>query len=98
MARTDFGPDWQEWVRLNVARGCSKDELFRILAGEGFDHGVIQRELAAKSAIDIPGLQRLRSPNIELYTAQGFLEPAECEELVELIKRDLRSSEISTAD
>src|SRR4051794_28671892 len=114
MARTVLDAEWKEWVRHNVARGCSKDELFRILADEGFEHGAIERELnyrpsvelavianplrAAPVRISIPGLRRFRSPGIELYTAAEFLDAQECAALVEIIKGDLRRSEISRLD
>ncbi len=36
MART-LTQDWQEWIELNVKRGCDKDGIFRILIDEGFE-------------------------------------------------------------
>ena len=27
MARTSFDKEWKDWIRLNVDRGCPKDEL-----------------------------------------------------------------------
>ena len=46
-------------------------------------------------------LKRFASDRVELYTAERFLEPAECEELIDIIKQHLRPSTIShdgTAD
>jgi prolyl 4-hydroxylase len=41
--------EWRTWIRHNVARGCSRDELFRILVKEGFDLVDIGNELGPKA-------------------------------------------------
>jgi prolyl 4-hydroxylase len=97
MARTDFPQEWQDWVAHNVQRGCSTTEMFNTLVREGFTPEVAERALKIRRV----GLKRFPSERIELYTAEGFLKPEECEELVEIIKDRLRPSTIShdgTAD
>lgn len=37
--------DWKVWIRHNVSRGCSKDEIFKILYNHQFDYDVIVAEL-----------------------------------------------------
>lgn len=63
---------WKEWVRLNVQRGCSRKELLDILLREGFDPDAALLELSRRQ-IQIPDLQPLESPLLELYTAERFL-------------------------
>ncbi len=45
MKNMQFNDEWKEWIRTNVARGCSKDELFKVLIDEGFAYGDIKAEL-----------------------------------------------------
>src|SRR4051794_28650911 len=47
---------WREWIRHNVARGCSKHELFDILVREGFERREAYSEL---NPLHIPALSRL---------------------------------------
>jgi prolyl 4-hydroxylase len=108
MAR-QLDKDWQQWLQLNVQRGCSKAELAQILAKEGYGEAAIRRafdELGAalqgaiappsKPSINLPNARRFESSSIELYTAEGFLGRSECAELVELVRAALRPSTIST--
>ncbi len=45
MVKKPLNDEWRTWIRHNVARGCSRDELFRILVKEGFDLVDIGSEL-----------------------------------------------------
>jgi prolyl 4-hydroxylase len=107
MAR-GLDPDWLEWLRTNVRRGCSRQELREILAKNGFDEGAIRAALdeAVRSpgvaappperpAINIPNARRFESSSIELYTAEDFLSAAECAGLAAVIRTALRPSTIS---
>src|SRR5256712_5123192 len=97
MARTDFPQEWQEWVAHNVQRGCSTTDIFNTLVREGFAPEVAERAVKIRRV----ALKRFPSERIELYTAAGFLQPLECDELIEIIKDRLRPSTIShdgTAD
>jgi hypothetical protein len=97
MARTDFPQEWQDWVAHNMERGCPTTDLFNTLVREGFAPAVAERALNIRRV----ALKRFPSDRIELCTAEGFLKPEECEELVEIIKDNLRPSTIShdgTAD
>ena len=97
MARTELPQEWKEWVAHNVARGCSIADLFSTLVREGFAPEAAERELNLRRV----ALKRFPSDRLELYTAESFLLPEECEELTEIIKRTLRPSTIShdgTAD
>ena len=40
-----FDSRWRTWLRHNIDRGCSKDELFTILIKEGFEPIEIQHEM-----------------------------------------------------
>lgn len=91
MPRTDFPQEWQDWVAQNVARGCSSAEIFNTLVKEGFAAEVAERALNIRRV----ALKRFPSDRIELHTAAGFLTGPECEELVDIIKDNLRPSTIS---
>jgi prolyl 4-hydroxylase len=107
MAKKQLNDEWRAWIQHNVARGCSRDELSRVLVKEGFDLFTIGRELGAipntaaapstapKAAL-LPGLQRHGAPLLELYTVESFLDSRTCAALVELIKANLRPSTISS--
>jgi len=97
MARTELPQEWKEWVAHNVARGCAISDIFNTLVREGFAPEAAERELNLRRV----ALKRFPSDKIELYTAEQFLLPEECEELIDIIKRRLRPSTIShdgTAD
>jgi prolyl 4-hydroxylase len=91
MARTELPQEWKDWVAHNVARGCSITDLYNTLVREGFAPQAAERELNLRTV----ALKRLPSERIELYTAEQFLLPKECQELIEIIKRSLRPSTIS---
>ena len=46
----------------------------------------------------IPGMQRVPSPRLELFVLRGFLDPAHCTELAELIEAQHRPSTIADAN
>jgi prolyl 4-hydroxylase len=95
MARTEFDKEWREWVRLNVERGCSKEELLGILVREGFAHEAARREL---NPLAMPNLRRIEAPQAELYTAEAFLSGEECGRIISLMQGSLRPSTITVAD
>ena len=41
---------WREWIRHNVSRGCSKQELLDILVREGFEREAAFRALTPVKA------------------------------------------------
>ena len=108
-----FDKDWLEWLRTNVARGCSHAELEGILRGEGFAEAAIRKAFddvlrapepapirpapVAPPRVEprIPNAKRHPSRDIELYTAEGFLDAAHCADLIVLIRSALRPSTIS---
>ncbi|MFL6563975.1 MAG: prolyl hydroxylase family protein [Burkholderiales bacterium] len=45
MLKKPLSDQWRAWIRQNVARGCSREELSRILLKEGFDVVDIGSEL-----------------------------------------------------
>src|SRR5437868_2391267 len=91
MARTELPQEWKEWVAHNIGRGCSIADLFNTLVREGFAPEAAERELNLRRV----ALKRFPSDRLELYTAESFLLPEECEELIDIIKRRLRPSTIS---
>jgi prolyl 4-hydroxylase len=88
----EFTSQWKDWVRDNVERGCSTEEIFNTLLKEGFEPTAIERELNIRR---VP-LKRFPSDKLELYTAENFLEPEECVEIIDIINASLRPSTIST--
>jgi prolyl 4-hydroxylase len=95
MAKNVLDKEWTDWVHHNVGRGCSREELARILLDEGFEFEAIQRELYP---ILIPNLRRVGAQGLELYTAEEFLDARECRDLVSLMQGHLRQSTITMAD
>ena len=55
-------------------------------------------ETSAARLMDYPGIRRVPSPRIELFDRPGFLPPALCADLVALIERNRRPSEIADAN
>jgi prolyl 4-hydroxylase len=111
MLKKPLNDEWRAWIQHNVARGCSREELFRILVKEGFDVVAVRSELgftpsSAPQAAPLPntppkaellpGLQQHGAPLVELYTADNFLDARTCAALVQLIKAHLRPSTISS--
>ena len=97
MARSELTPEWKQWVAHNVERGANVDEIYDILVREGFEPDTAARELNIRRV----RLQRFPSDKVELYTAEDFLLPQDCDELIEIIKENLRPSTVShdgTAD
>jgi len=100
--------EWLRWLQLNVARGCSKEELRNILLSNGFGERSVQEAFERietgqlpsrlppyRAELNIPNAIRFPSPEIELYTAEDFLSPVESAELTSLIVANLRQSTIS---
>ena len=94
MARTDFPREWQDWVAHNMQRGCSSTDIFNTLLREGFAPEIAERALNIRRV----ALKRFPSQRIELYTPEGFLQPQECEELIQIIKDNLRPRREPTRD
>ena len=104
---------WRDWIRSNVARGCSKDQLFRILHDAGFAHADIVDALghrptrplhcivnplagdAAPATRPPAGARRHPSRDVELYVFEEFLDAAQCETLLALVRSRTRPSEIT---
>jgi len=104
---------WQDWIRCNLARGCAKDQLFKIMHDAGFAHGAIVEALqhwpslplhrivnplapdAVAAAPSFAGGSRHPSRAVDLYVFDAFLDAAECEALLALVRRRTRPSEIT---
>jgi prolyl 4-hydroxylase len=95
MEKYVFDKEWRDWVNHNVARGCSKTELFEILVREGF-HG--EAAYRALNPIQIQTLCKVDTERAELYTADGFLTEAECRHLIDLMEGHLRQSTITAKE
>ena len=109
-----------------MARGCSKDTIFRILHDKGFGYDLVKNELSHEPSLPveqldnplanidvnldsepktrqllqqrifIPNAQKFRSKKIDLFTLDAFLDEAECNTLLALMKRHLYPSQITT--
>lgn len=94
-----LSPDWVAWIRLNVERGCDREEMLRILVDEGFGRDQVVEHLDHDAppgrVLRIPGAQRLRTSLAELHVLDDFLAEAECEALTAQIRSRLRASEIA---
>ncbi len=66
MRKTLFDDAWKQWIRHNLERGCSRDELFRILLDEGYDHGAIAAELQHEPSRDLALVRNPLRPSAPL--------------------------------
>ena len=102
MPRTAFDKQWSDWIQHNVERGCSQEELFSILVREGFDAEAARRALApggiSYPPLRMANLQRVPSPRVELFVAEGFLDEPDCGGLIDLMQGRLRRSTITQPD
>ena len=37
--------EWRDWINLNIARGCDKNGIYKILTDEGFDPTEIEKQM-----------------------------------------------------
>jgi len=51
-----FDPEWQNWVKTNIAAGCDKNAIFKILLDEGFTYNQIKEELNFEPAVPLTQL------------------------------------------
>ncbi len=49
--------DWQDWINLNVSRGCDKDGIFKILLDEGFGYQQIVDQMGYQPQRDIDTIE-----------------------------------------
>jgi prolyl 4-hydroxylase len=110
----EFTDEWRVWIRHNLQRGCSKDDLCRILLDHGFGYDLVESELGDQlpfgthSSVErrvsdseggsIQSAVRLCGEDVELYLVEGFLEETECTRLIERVKEGLRRSTITNDD
>ena len=40
-----FNKEWIDWINLNIARGCDKNGVYKILIDEGFDPDEIEKHM-----------------------------------------------------
>lgn len=59
VAKRKFDEQWQTWLRTNLATGCDKDGLFKILLDNGFDYDVVRRQMNYEPELPI---YMLRNP------------------------------------
>ena len=45
-------PEWINWIKLNIQRGCDKDGIFKILLDEGFSRDQIVAQMNYEPVID----------------------------------------------
>ena len=51
--------DWNDWIKVNQDRGCDLDEMYTILAKEGFDPSEIKESLGYQPASSHPDNRRI---------------------------------------
>lgn len=54
--KTEFNPDWQNWIKTNVDNGQDKNGIFKILLDEGYDYQAIKQEMQFEPTIPIDQL------------------------------------------
>ena len=48
-----FNKEWIDWINLNIARGCDKNGIYKILIDEGFNPAEIEKHMKYSPDIDI---------------------------------------------
>lgn len=48
-----FNKEWIDWINLNIARGCDKNGIYKILIDEGFDPTEIEKNMSYSPDINI---------------------------------------------
>ena len=110
----EFTDEWREWIRHNLQRGCSTNDIFKILLDHSFGYDFIVSELGdqlrffSHSAVDRPARDgaggsvlsgvKICGEDVQLYLVEDFLSETECTRLVELVKGSLRRSTITRED
>jgi len=54
--KTEFSPDWQNWIKTNVDNGQDKNGIFKILLDEGYDYQAIKQEMQFEPRIALDQL------------------------------------------
>lgn len=102
---------WDQWLRDNIRRGCDLGEVLGTLRKQGFTDAVIAQSLDAAMPRDggdgesrapppllrrmPPGLRKVNTDKLELYTLDDFMSEKECQRLVALINHHLRPSTVA---
>jgi prolyl 4-hydroxylase len=102
--------EWANWIKINLERKCDKNEMFKILLQNGFDHATISENLKMKSCcndetetndtneysnVDIQEY-RIKNKNLEIYKMEHFLSDEECDSLLEEINKETFSNSTIT--
>jgi prolyl 4-hydroxylase len=64
--------EWKTWARINVARGCDLDGIFKILADEGFDYHEISRHLDYIPSRNLENIVNPEKARAHLQSGDGF--------------------------
>ena len=67
MAR-EMDEGWQNWVKFNIARGCDKDGIFKILIDEGFEY---QQVVNHMGHIPSRNVDSIANPLVAAQQAEG---------------------------
>ena len=43
--KTEFSPEWQQWIESNISNGQNKDYIFNLLIDEGYSYDSIKKEM-----------------------------------------------------
>ena len=68
----EFDKSWDEWLELNLRRGCDKDGIFKILIDEGFDQAFVERKMGHKPTIEIESIINPLKTNTSSNTGTWF--------------------------
>lgn len=73
---------WKEWLRTNLAAGCDKNGLFKILLDNGFDYKTIRKQMKFEPQVPVtmlrnPLTERSRRTTVELNQKQEPLDWSE---------------------
>ncbi len=68
----EFDKSWDEWLELNLRRGCDKDEIFKILIDEGFDQAFVEKKMDYKPTIEIESIINPLKTNTSSNTGTCF--------------------------
>ena len=52
----EFDKSWDDWLQLNLSRGCDKDGIFKILIDEGFEQALVEKKMGYIPTVHIDSI------------------------------------------
>ncbi len=99
--------DWKKWILTNLSRGVDIATISTILCDHGFDEEnvtlEIQRNLelivgGVETDVIVPNSQKVKTSSGDIYIIDNFLNETECNDLINIIRSNLRPSLLALSE